>query len=329
MAAPPSALQTFDPLYDKPYDKPVPRYYEWFFPARTFGKCMWLATHRANATKVTGRERVVLFGDSITEAWSLPMPWPLWRALAIEERQTPLGPGEAGVLKGLVAGLGLVWVWLLCGGWLEVLGFPLGLRGVRVRVLAACLRWCWDFPRPALARLRESCGGPGSVAHMGAGGDRTRHALWRIENGEIDGAVSPSLRAVVVCIGVNNGVWCETEREVVAGKILGVARAVEARTPSTVRVLLCRLLPTDGPAFSAAAAARVNADLAALVDAEKALGGLGRVDLLDFSPCFARAGGSNEPLPALFSAGRVHLRNRGYDAWAIALAAALAPFLRD
>ena len=190
-----------------------PRPIEWFWIA-AFRRDAWLAQHRANASKATGRERVVLLGDSITEGWSVPIPFAWYRALALDHRSAgALGPGTAGVWKGLLHQFAAIWVWFLA--------FPFGRRA-RVAALALVLRRVLDHRRDAFRRLADDLGGDDAVVNMGVGGDRTRHVLWRVERGELDGAISPRLRAVVVVVGVNNLGFGEDAPPAVAAKMLGV-----------------------------------------------------------------------------------------------------------
>jgi lysophospholipase L1-like esterase len=141
--------------------------------------------------------------------------------------------------------------------------------------------------------------------------------LWRVERGELDGAISPRLRAVVVVVGVNNLVFGEDAPPAVAAKMLGVARAVEARTPDTVSVFLAALTPVDspkGPVTPAMAQACNDALARECRDA-----GLRRTTILSFEKALARAGTRPpEPLDAL-SPDRLHLNERGYAALATAL----------
>ena len=289
-----------------------PRPIEWFWIA-AFRRDAWLAQHRANAAKATGRERVVLLGDSITEGWSVPIPFSWYRALALDHRSAgALGPGTAGVWKGLLHQFAAIWVWFLA--------FPFGRRA-RVAALALVLRRVLDHRRDAFRRLADDLGGDDAVVNMGVGGDRTRHVLWRVERGELDGAISPRLRAVVVVVGVNNLVFGEDAPPAVAAKMLGVARAVEARTPDAVSVFLAALTPVDSPKgpVTPAMAQACNDALAERAREFRDAGRLTRTTILSFEKALARAGTRPpEPLDAL-SPDRLHLNERGYAALATAL----------
>ena len=46
---------------------------EWFAPAG-FARDYWVAKHRANKRRPTGRERVVFFGDSVVDQWAARAP---------------------------------------------------------------------------------------------------------------------------------------------------------------------------------------------------------------------------------------------------------------
>lgn len=148
---------------------------------------------------------------------------------------------------------------------------------------------------------------------MGITGDCTRHLLWRLDAGELDGCASPALRAVVVQIGCNNVCWGgEADVDVVAHKIANVAAAVAARLPD-VAVLVTPLLPARGQTTLRAA---INARLASVLASRPRATYLARCDVFpwdDASPAF----------DALFPDG-MHLSPAGYDAWAAALAPELA-----
>ena len=65
---------------DEP-DAPEPRTIEWFNPG-AFARDYWHAKHAANRRRPNGREAVVLFGDSLTEQWTAPLP--MWLFLGQE-----------------------------------------------------------------------------------------------------------------------------------------------------------------------------------------------------------------------------------------------------
>ena len=95
--------------------------------------------------------------------------------------------------------------------------------------------------------------------YLGFSGDGTRHLLWRITHGEIDG-IAP--KVAVILIGTNDIGWLRrTAADTVAG-IEGVVAELHLRLPAT-KILLMGLLPSDRGAWVRQAAAEVNSALAA------------------------------------------------------------------
>lgn len=308
--------------YEEPSESDVeepecgePRAFEWFHGPAAFRVDAWHAQQRCNAEKATGREKVVLLGDSLTEAWSVPLPEVWYRAWRLDYRSAgDLGPGRAGVWKGLGVQFLGIWIWLVA--------WPLGPRA-----RLASLTWFFrrmEHARPALDALNNSLGGPGSAIHLGIGGDRTRHCLWRVETGgELDKAISPRLRAVVLLIGLNNILFGEDDPSEVPPKIVNIAKAIEARTPDATTVFVCHLTPVDcvRPAVvTPALRSDVNETLAPLVREARAAGHLRRTEVLSFDEALGSGGKPRSDL----TPDRIHLNERGYAA----LAAALPPAIR-
>jgi lysophospholipase L1-like esterase len=95
--------------------------------------------------------------------------------------------------------------------------------------------------------------------NLGFAGDGTRHLLWRILHGEIDG-LAPKL--AMLLIGTNDIGWLDgSAAETVAG-IEAVLAALRQRLPDA-QILLVGVLPSDRGAVIAAATADINAALAA------------------------------------------------------------------
>jgi lysophospholipase L1-like esterase len=98
-----------------------------------------------------------------------------------------------------------------------------------------------------------------NTLNLGFSGDGTRHLLWRIMHGEVDG-IAP--KAAVVLIGTNDIGWLHrTAADTVAG-IDAVVAELHRRLPAT-KMLLVGLLPSDRGTWVREAAAEVNSALAA------------------------------------------------------------------
>jgi lysophospholipase L1-like esterase len=95
--------------------------------------------------------------------------------------------------------------------------------------------------------------------NLGFSGDGTRHLLWRIMNGEIDG-IAP--KVAVILIGTNDIGWLHrTTADAVAG-IDAVVAELHFRLPAT-KILLLGLLPSDRGASVRQATEEINFALAA------------------------------------------------------------------
>lgn len=149
---------------------------------------------------------------------------------------------------------------------------------------------------------------PLGVRDYGVGGDTTRQALWRIEQGELDG-LHP--RLVVLMIGTDNlgdALSDGTNAEVASG-IAAVVHALRRRLPRT-RILLLGLLPRQDVSYCRRVAA-VNAFLPALADGDS------YVRYLDMGRRFLLAPGHINR--ALYTHDQLHLNPTGYHLWAEAM----------
>jgi lysophospholipase L1-like esterase len=118
--------------------------------------------------------------------------------------------------------------------------------------------------------------------NLGFSGDGTRHLLWRIMHGEIDG-IAP--KVAVILIGTNDIGWLHrTAADAMAG-IDAVVAELHLRLPTT-KILLVGLLPTDRGVEVGQATAEVNSDLAA----HYGNGQAPYVTYRDVSPAFLKNG---------------------------------------
>ena len=122
-----------------------------------------------------------------------------------------------------------------------------------------------NYELKGLRRLRDYSGAwqryyaDRDVLNLGFSGDGTRHLLWRIMHGEIDG-IAP--KAAVVLIGTNDIGWLRrTAADTVAG-IDAVVAELHLRLPAT-KILLVGLLPSDRGPSVRQATAEINSALAA------------------------------------------------------------------
>jgi lysophospholipase L1-like esterase len=156
-------------------------------------------------------------------------------------------------------------------------------------------------------------------------GDGTRHLLWRIMHGEIDG-ITP--KVAVILIGTNDIGWLHrTAADTVAG-IDAVVAELHLRLPAT-RILLVGLLPSDRGAWVRQATAEINSALAARYGNGQAP----YVTYRDVSPAFLK----DDVLdPSLFGDPQqvppepaVHPSPQGQERMAAALEPTLSELLGD
>jgi len=75
---------------------------------------------------------------------------------------------------------------------------------------------------------------PMKAANFGIGGDRTQHVLWRIENGELDGAIKP--KVIVLMIGTNNTGGSDTAEQIAEG-VTKIVKTAQEKTGAKVMLL--------------------------------------------------------------------------------------------
>ena len=159
-------------------------------------------------------------------------------------------------------------------------------------------------------KFYPSCFYPNKVLNLGYGGDRTQHALWRIQNGEIDG-LSPKL--VTIMLGTNN--ISRDEPEDIAQGLKAVVTELRQRLPDT-EIALLSVFPRDHPRIKGdrELTQKLNALLPALAVQEK-------VTFHNFEPHYLNDDGSLNA--ELYGKDLLHLNNKGYETWAKALAPVL------
>ena len=154
---------------------------------------------------------------------------------------------------------------------------------------------------------------PRKTANYGFGGDSTQHVLWRVRNGEFDGA---SPKAIVLLIGTNNARHGDFTPEQIAAGIRALLDALAEKCPRA-KVLLLGILPRGPDAADPwrRKCEAVNALLPALADGQRVHHLNVNAKLLSLDGTLTR-----EIAPDL-----LHLSPKGYDL----LADALEPKLNE
>ncbi|MGK0187096.1 MAG: arylsulfatase A-like enzyme/lysophospholipase L1-like esterase [Verrucomicrobiales bacterium] len=149
--------------------------------------------------------------------------------------------------------------------------------------------------------------------NLGFSGDRTEHALWRLEKGNFNGVTAPKL--AVVMIGTNNTGHFEQEPTQTAAGVAAIVDKLQTQFPET-KVLLLGVFPrgatSDDPSRKINTA--INQKIASLDDRDD-------VDFLDISDSFLGEDGtlSKDIMPDL-----LHLSEDGYQLWAAAIESKVA-----
>jgi len=156
---------------------------------------------------------------------------------------------------------------------------------------------------------------PRQAANFGIGGDRTQHALWRIQHGELAG-IKP--KVAVLMIGTNNSK--DDQPEPIADAIKLIVQEMRARCPGT-KVLLLAVFPRNKPADTLEQLAtnrKVNEIIAKFDDGRN-------VRFLDINQVFL---GPDGKVPADIMPDFLHPNEQGYQLWAEAMEPTLAPMMK-
>ena len=155
------------------------------------------------------------------------------------------------------------------------------------------------------------------VLNIGYSGDRTEHALWRLDNGEIAG-LSPKL--VVIMLGTNNTGHRKDPPEQTAAGMKMILERIKAKMPGA-KVLLLAVFPRqekpDGDLR------KINDGINAIY---KTLADGDRVTFMDINGKMLESDGtlSREIMPDL-----LHPKEKGYAIWAAAIEPFIAKILGD
>jgi lysophospholipase L1-like esterase len=176
----------------------------------------------------------------------------------------------------------------------------------------------WDEPGyPGLSVWNSEIAPLGAVA-FGVDGDRTQNLIWRLGNGELDGAP----RVAVIEIGTNNLIFSgqnETPQEAADG-IQVVVATIQAVSPTT-RILLLGILPrSESPSDPVRAEIQqVNSMISGVANGTS-------VVYLDLGSLFLRPDGTI-PSDLLPAPDFLHPNTAGYQLMADAMQAPIAALL--
>ncbi|MDZ4684254.1 MAG: platelet-activating factor acetylhydrolase IB subunit [Planctomycetaceae bacterium] len=143
---------------------------------------------------------------------------------------------------------------------------------------------------------------PRNAVNLGIGGDRTQHALWRLDHGNIDG-ITPKL--AVLMIGTNNSGTNTSEQ--IADGVMAIVKQLRDKLPE-MKILILAIFPrgADNNDAKRQVNAKANEIIAKLADGKM-------IEYLDIGPKFVAADGtlSKEIMPDL-----LHLNAASYQIWA-------------
>ena len=133
--------------------------------------------------------------------------------------------------------------------------------------------------------------------NFGIGGDRCENVLFRLNDGELQGATP---KVIVLMIGTNNQ-GMNTAEEVAIG-VTAVVKALREKCPKS-KILLLGILPSTGTPYEKTKS--INTIIAKLADRNM-------IEFQDFGPKLQDKEG--KILPGML-ADVVHLTRQGYEVW--------------
>ncbi len=173
-------------------------------------------------------------------------------------------------------------------------------------------RWgATDYPE-LLANWKQNFFG-WNAGNFGWGADRTENILWRLDNGELDGAKP---KVIVLLAGTNNvgnrvpPEGSEAQAAEITRGIRAILRVMQAKAPDAV-ILVTAIFPRNDNMAAMPAIDRINRNLSALADGKK-------VRFLNVNDKLADSGG--KLFAGMMNAGdKLHPTLQGYQVWADAL----------
>jgi beta-glucosidase len=161
----------------------------------------------------------------------------------------------------------------------------------------------WEDPGKSV--WEQYYGGRRAV-NLGISGDRTQHALWRLDHGNIDG-IKP--KAAVIMIGTNNSNGEDNTAAEIADGVAAIVARLRDRSPTT-RVLLLGIFPRgESPNPQRGKVLQANQIFQRMDDGE-------HVFYLDIGYRFLEPDGA---IPQSIMPDFLHLTEEGYGIWASAI----------
>lgn len=144
-----------------------------------------------------------------------------------------------------------------------------------------------------------------NAINMGIGGDQTQHALWRLQNGDLDGYKA---KMFVVLIGTNN-MWAkDADPANAAAGVKAVLDLIQSKQPQA-KILLLSILPNgEKPNPGREKRMEVNKLISKFAG--------GNVEYMDISAKFLEADGT---ISKEVMHDHLHLAPKGFDIWAEAI----------
>ncbi len=155
---------------------------------------------------------------------------------------------------------------------------------------------------------------PFRAVQFGIGGDRTENVLWRLQNGNIDGKISP--KVIVLLIGTNNTGHREQDPKETAADIKAIADTLQKRFPAA-HIILNAVFPRSEKPDNKR---KINDELNTLIAAYES----DHVHYLNINDRLMKADGS---LDKSIFPDYLHLSEKGYRIWAEALIPELSKYV--
>lgn len=157
--------------------------------------------------------------------------------------------------------------------------------------------------------------GSRNAVNLGIGGDRTRHVIWRLQNGNLEG-IEPKL--AVIMIGTNNS-GRNTPEEIADG-VTAIVQLLREETPNTKILLLATFPRGEGADDAKRKTNEASNEIVAKLAEDD------HVTYLDIGPKFLAEDGSlsRDIMPDL-----LHLNEASYRIWAESIESKVAELLGE